>query len=421
MTCISKTGFVVRILALFASVAGTLSVTNGPVLAAPPSTPPGTIFYSTGGIFYAVKADGTGKTSNLLPNIQSLYGNVLAQANPSDRPYGTNAIQDRWWIIPLPTGETYDNWVYPASGRVTHQVAHWDLFAVRSNPQNRSQLVTIRLTDLYGVVQFYPGSGFWSNDSNDDNTNSFVGCRWVGDLRNAFVVNQDGTTTVDNSQVVTSTARLPLTAPEIQAGWQFNDFVPISPDSVSEEELGSMLWPQLPQIRYDGQGMISPSGNFCLMTPPDGKKLEIMDWTNPASGNPPTVLWDGTSTAPSGFVNSLSQWSPDGLTIAIGEQVSSLPAGMRQGGNIWTIPATGGTPKKVLSSVGGSSAITYGNPIWSPDNKCLVVLKQKFSGTTLTGAWITLLTLSTGKTTDLVPVSTTAGVSTFVQRWVADN
>jgi hypothetical protein len=115
-----------------------------------------------------------------------------------------------------------------------------------------------------------------------------------------------------------------------------------------------------------------------------------------------------------------AQWSPDGATIAIPELVPSLP----RGGNIWTIPSGGGTPKKILAaSVKGSTITSYSSwgysPLWSPDAKYLVVLKEKFSGSTLTGAWLTRVRVADGSKLDLVQLPT--NVSNRPLRWVSDN
>lgn len=421
MTPRSRTGSAVRLLAGLAvltalAFAGNLLTDSQQAFAGGSTpTPAGTIYYhsgnATGDSYYAIKADGSGKSSNLLPGVVG-----PGSAYPAFHPSGSNAAQDRWWIYTAQT-DVYDNYIY-ANGTVAHNVPHWDLFAGRSNPQNRSQLVTVRLTDLYGVVRC-TGGACWSNDSNED-ANSFIVGVMGQDLRNAFVENPDGTTTINVAQEVHCSLRVPLTASEIQAGWQANDFVPISDISTTEEELDEMLWPYFAPYPYASTGgTIAPSGNFLLLNTYDYTKLQIADWSNPASGNPPHILWDGSTKAPNHMQGV--QWSPDGTTIAIDELVTTFP----RGGNIWTIPAAGGTPKMVLAaSVKGSTITSYSGwgqaPIWSPDGKYLVVLKEQFTGTTLTGAWLTRLSLSDGKTLDLVPLSTTASWNVPL-RWVADN
>jgi hypothetical protein len=399
--------FTLSLLVLFAALAGFGNSINPTAFAAnPPAT--GTIYYRTGTVFYAVKADGTGKSSDVLPNISLLSWPVYGNANPAGHPSGDNPIHDRWWIYPAKTG-VYDNYVYP-NGTVSHSIGHYDLFAVRSNPQDRSQLVTVQLTDLYGIVSFEGAAACWSNDSNEDFSTSFV-AGWAQDLRDAFAENPDGTTTINAAQRISHTMRLPFTASAINAGWQSSSFVPIGTDSVTEAELDSMLSPSMAGTRIDGQGVISPDGSFYVGNNSSESQLVLRDAAQPASTAPIAILWDGAAGAPN--VMSGGQWSPNGLTIAVSDS----------NGNIWTQPASAATPpKKILSSITkGSTMTAYSSPIWSPDSKYLVVLKQQFSGSTVTGAWLTRLSVADGKTLDLVPASTTAGSFNVPLRWVADN
>jgi hypothetical protein len=93
--------------------------------------------------------------------------------------------------------------------------------------------------------------------------------------------------------------------------------------------------------------------------------------------------------------------------------------GQRGGGSIYTQPAAGtSAPKLLLNiSVKGQTVTTYSSPTWSPDNKYLAVVKTQYTGNTLTGAWVTRLSLSDGKRQDLVPVAD----GTKLLRWTADN
>jgi len=413
MTRISRTGFAFCLLTLVGLVAGPLATT---VRSAPPPQPPaptGTIYYRNGPVYYAVKPDGSGQAANILPNIGSVTAPAPLtppEANPAYSPSGSNATHDRWWIYAAPTG-VYDHWVYP-DGSVVDDVPHWDLFAVRSDA-TRTQLITVQLTDLYGIARVGPYP-CWSNDGNDDLQNSFV-TTTVKDIRDSFVEQADGTTTVVDV-ALSQSLRLPITISEIQLG-----FVPFRPESAEEEaDFDAMLLPFLYPAGYlwarefDGQGVIAPSGNARLRISNDSP-LFIEEWTQFPSGSPPLILWDGRDGVPKSILTA--QWSPNGQTIAMDDFVTSGAPGV--GINIFTQPASGATaPKKVLSaSVKGQSSFTYSNPMWSPDNKYLVVKKRQFTGTTLTGAWLTRLSLSDGKTLDLCPIVDAAKPL----RWTADN
>ncbi len=158
MTHASRTGFAVRLFVAMTVGIGLLH--SGSSQAGKPSPPPppptGTIYYKAGGsaptgyIFNAIKPNGTGLTQNLLPNLANLNPIGFQMAIPCGLPQGNATVHDRWWIIALQTG-TYDE-VINTVGNTIYDVPHYDLFAVRSDPQNRSQLVTVQLTDLYGIV-----------------------------------------------------------------------------------------------------------------------------------------------------------------------------------------------------------------------------------------------------------------------------
>lgn len=420
MTQLSRTGSAVRLLAGLAMLAGlmltgSLPTDNYPAYAAKPPAPPpppppptGTIYYRTGLpgplVYSAVKPDGSGQAADILPNIGKT-------ANPAFSPSGSNAMHDRWWLSFRQTG-VYDRWVN-SDGGVTYNAVHHDLFAVRSDPLDRSQLIRVQLTDLYGIARIT--FNCWSNDGNNDLQNSFVTAA-VYDLRDAFVVEADETTTVHAAQIHDHSLRLPLTISDIQPG-----FVPFGPESwANEAELDAMLLPLLYPAggaigKSDGQGAIAPSGNFCLRTPPGpGVSLIIEEWTQSPSGAPPVILVDGINGVPNDIWTA--QWSPDGQTIAMVEN----GFGELGEGSIYTQPASGASaPKLVLNnSVKGQTITTYSQPIWSPDSKHLAVVKRQYNtGGALTGAWLTRLTLSDGKKLDLVPIAD----DTELLRWAADN
>jgi len=385
---------------------GTMTALGAP----PPPAPTGTIYYkSTGSTINAVKADGTGHTLNVLPNYSSMTGTTISVANPALYRSGSNSTHDRWFIYPGITGvydETFD-------GTTTYyDFHHYDLFAVRSNPANRSQLVTVQLTDLYGIANFNPGgAGSWSNDGNDGPYSFVTGL--AKDLRGAYEEIEDPdtgeiTTYVDTTLSSTCTPRVPLTLIELDAG----GYVPISPDTISEAELDAVLAFHSISKGPGYQGVFSPDGSLCLRNNAPTKQLSIAD---SLTGNPVQLLWDGSTTAPNDMY--LWQWSPGGLTIAFTERISTYT----RGGHIWTQPANASSvPKKVLTATtSGSTKTSYEAPLWSPDSNYLMALKLRYSGTTLNGAWLTRVRLSDGAATDIVSIST-ASIPSML-RWTSNN
>lgn len=405
------------LLRTFAALALLLGMALGAVETVHAAGPSGTIYYqaynSSGASFNAIKPDGSGQSTNLLPNLLSLTdASLITYVNPSFHAYGTVPTKDRWWIVPLPNG-TYDE-VRDGGGGIHYDVPHHDLFAVRQDPQNRSQLVVVQVTDLFGIVMFNKlGNTCWSNDTNDAAA-SFVQGTMAYDIRPAFEFDDStGTTFVDYAKWVNCAVNVPLTAGEIQAGWQANNFLPFGPDSALPEEVdaairhvpdrSSTFYP-----RIDGQGAFSPDGAFALANTPDRHFFKL----DAASGSIVQTLFTDQITG-------LAQWSPSGSSVAISDYAGQGWA--PNYGNIQTIPANGGTLKKVLAAtVRGSTQTMYRNPVWSPDSKYMAVTKEVWSGSTLTGLWITRLSLSDGKTLDLLSLPT-SGTNTTLLRWVADN
>lgn len=412
MTRISQTGFAVRWLAVLALIIGPVCLGTHAAPPKPPPGPSGTIYYRKDTTYYAVKPDGSGQAANILPNIGNLTAPSYGDANPAYSPSGGNATQDRWWIYPAMTGDHYAQWINP-DGTVTQNLPHWDLFAVRSNPQNRAQLQTVQLTDLYGIARVVGAEACWSNDGNNDLQNSFV-TAYVRDIRNGF---DPQTTNVDVNLSTGHNLLFPLAISEIQPG-----YVPFGPHSwAAEAELDAMLWSPVGNTvvggwggDLNGQGKFAPSGDLYLRNTAVAQwttELFIAQWTPTSTGDPWLVLWDGRNGQPQNIWTA--QWSPNGQTIAMEVRGAQLT-----GGDIYTQPASGASaPKKVLSATAkGFTTTIYHTPAWSPDNQYLVVIKEQYNGSTLTGSWLTRLSLSDGKTLDLVPIAS----GTKLQRWVAD-
>jgi hypothetical protein len=182
----------------WAAFAGAILLSQAVAWAAkppPPPAPTGTIYYRNDSTYFAVKPDGTGKATNILPNIAALVAPGIPDVNPADTPSGNNATHDRWWIYAGITGY-YDHYVR-SDGVVLDNWPHRDLFAVRSDP-TRTGLVVVQLTDLYGIADIQVFS-CWSNDGNNDLENSFV-TAVAPDIRDAFVTESDGTTVVNEAK-----------------------------------------------------------------------------------------------------------------------------------------------------------------------------------------------------------------------------
>ena len=94
---------------------------------------------------------------------------------------------------------------------------------------------------------------------------------------------------------------------------------------------------------------------------PDGKKLAFSAMTHlyvaDIPGAKPTQLTTGDMRA------YQPAWSPDGKWIAYVSWTAD-------GGQLWKIPAEGGTPQQVSKSIA-----LYSNPVWSPDGSRIVLLR----------------------------------------------
>lgn len=438
MTCRSRTGFAIRLLAGLALIAALLVAATQPAPAAKPSgsssTPTGTI-YHTGGSFYEPGKfiwgfkpsgipNGTSGAFNLLPGFYDelpALGTLFALPIPCRLPQGSDTFHDRWWVAALQS-DTYDE-VTVSGGQTRTDYPHYDLYAMRSDPNDRTQLIKVQLTDLYGMVNCNGGAS-WSNDTNEAET-SFVMVRGY-DIRNTFVEDAAGTF-YDQSQAVPVTLRIPLKASKIPL--QPNEFVPVGP----AHNVQSLLGPDMSVRQVDPgiRDISSDTGLEYVKSDPNSppsenpsapNRLVIADATIPYANNPIQILWDGNSGAPRQSIHAV--WSPDGTTIAfIDDAASTAP-----GGDIWTCSASGGSPPKrivpVSKSTGkNSSTFTYRYPVWSPDSKHLAYLK--WESDTATGALKTVtisrVSISDGKTFDIAAVFYNNALDGTTLRWAADN
>jgi hypothetical protein len=150
---------------------------------------------------------------------------------------------------------------------------------------------------------YFPQSGFWSNDSNEDFDSSFV-ATWVQDLRGAF--DEDGT--LDFRRVTMMTLRLPVTASEIASDIASGSVPPLD----GTLDIDSFLWPTIPNASGHLQGTTSPSGSLSTAIFNSGSLLK----TSMPPRDRRSSAGDGNVMRPQTIERP--QWSPDGQTIAFG-------------------------------------------------------------------------------------------------------
>ena len=161
----------------------------------PEPTPPGTIYYQiqteTGAQTWGMDGDGNNKFQ-ALP--QGIFG------NPSSLLYGANGDR-RWWLIAREDGQ-YDKVIGP-SGQIGGPTPHYNLYAVSWVD---GELVWQKLCDSYGKFLFlWPRDGSfngwdaqggfyhqWSSEGMDRSAHGRG-----KDIEEAFVIEEDGSTTID--------------------------------------------------------------------------------------------------------------------------------------------------------------------------------------------------------------------------------
>lgn len=392
MTRSSSIGFAFRLWAGLTVVAGLAMLAEfspQAVAAKPAPPPPGVIYFKFFPNSIRSMTGAGGSVAEALPvnAMNALTPGYTQYAIPCNHLSGGS----RWFISLAITG--YYDEVIGNSG-VTTDYPHHDLVAVRKRPGSSTEIDVIQLTDFYGIINFFPQTAFLSNDSNENIDTSFVAAT-ARDIRHTFVENPDGTTSYDSRLTTFETLRLPLTVSEFLAP----GFEPFD-GTMTDVEIDNLLWPYIPTA-VNQQATTSPDGNLSIAF--KNNRLLIVDATAPDYDNPIRLLWDGNVAAPSGF--GWPQWSPDGTMIAFTASSS----------DVWTIPAAGGTPKKVLSQ---NSTTKYIRPIWSTDSQHVVATKNTYSGTTVTATRLVRTPKDGGTITDLGQIGTGSGPAL---RWVPSN
>jgi len=109
-----------------------------------------------------------------------------------------------------------------------------------------------------------------------------------------------------------------------------------------------------------------PKGEEDITEPvltPDGKRVAFQRWGIHHNVNVWTVGADGSDPRPlvPGLVAVFTlEWSPDGGTLALGAHTTR-----RSGEHVYTVPANGGSPRKIVDEE------ILDGPAWSPDGRWL--------------------------------------------------
>ncbi len=404
------------VVALFA-MSDTLAVAgkNSP----PPPPPDGTIFFtrSASATTCGMRTDGTSVTVVLPASVAGLSSYLCP--SPSDQVYGTDPLNDRWWIVYEVTGYYDELW---SGGSVTYDHPHHDLFAVRTNPSNRSVVEHVQLTDLFGYVLFTRGGSYdalphWSNNSNEG-PDSYVVHPRVTDIRGNFYIDEQGRSIIGPSTTGAPSTlhelRIPLRGSEIQAGWLAGDFVPFGPDSLDPEELelalDLALWPFL--LYESGAGTTPIYGFLPGTASPDGSMRVrytsaqghfLVDSLAPGKNNAIAYLSNpGTGQGQDRF----PQWSPDGNTILIVDGTSNILGTTASGGNLYLqAPFDGPVSPLLLSSSttkrGTTTALKYFLSKWSSDSQHVVARTYKYTNGTKVSENLVRVSVASGAVVDL--------------------
>jgi hypothetical protein len=349
-----------------------------------------------------MNADGSGKTRVLPASFSDTY---FSAAYPSDRVYGTSPIHDRWWITLKATGY-YDEYITPG-GDTYYDWPHLDLFAVRTNPTDRSVLEEVQLTDLYGYAMLsQTATAHWSNDSNEA-SNSFVGAG-AYDIRGKVFVDETWYTVIDlTGQDVFRSLRLPLTASDIQDAWTGGGFEPYGPGAMSPEEfdflLDFVLWPNSKRGTNWTGGAESPLGDYVVINEPETNDFMIVDAAAPNFADPVVLLWDRAAGR-----YGEAHWSRNGQTIMMWD---GFPLS-----GIWLQPASGATPPSRIRAY--SSTRRYIDNRWSFDSNFVLLRYIKYSNGVEVGYGLERVFPTDLTGLDLVEVASPAYLTPV--RWVSN-
>lgn len=348
-------------------------------------TPTGTIFFEGPAGMMAMNPDGTGKVA-VLPSVPP--GHPLNQdgaepigliGSPCDQVYGSDPKQDRWYLWLAKTG-TYDK-VILANGAEYQPNdpsyrAHFDVFAYRTNPENRSEVEVVQVTDFFGLgwgrLSGW-GNLTWSNDSNESDSTSYIGS-WTVDVQGCYYFDEvDGHVLdfrLDPTKFLNTYVpyRLPVAASEIQASWLLGDDLNLRP-----ADLDDIL------VVHPGGPDASPDGIHYVVA--ENRKVVVRDVLDGALVR---TLWDGSGSAQPKYPGA-AIWSRDGNTVVFVNNGNNSPAYDAADG-VWSVSAAGGTPiPLVKDTMKGKLWTYYTGPLCSPDSQFLSVnsANWEYSG----GAW----------------------------------
>jgi hypothetical protein len=230
--------------------------------------------------------------------------------SPCDQVYGSDSKQDRWYLGYAPTAR-YDRIIIPDGRDLANpdRYDHYDVFAYRTDPANRSQLQVVQVTNLFGEgwTEYGMFGAGWSNDSNESATTSHISSSTI-DLGDCFVVETDEfgdpvytiDFRIDPSKWHPATGdfmHIPVTAGEIQTAWNL--------DLDLDLTLGDA------ELRPFYTSPLSVSPNRTEFVSAENNQLVIRSM---ADGSLVRTVWNGSQgiqpTTPSDPV-----WCRDGATI----------------------------------------------------------------------------------------------------------
>jgi hypothetical protein len=289
--------------------------------------------------------------------------------------------------------------------------AHYDVFAYRSTPGNPSQIETVQLTNLFGILRISTESSWftWSRDSKEDPLTSFVAVRGY-DIRSSFA-EVDGQTSYDHRESPECELRLPLTASAITAGWLNEDFVPYRP--VVPGDLDSLLVPAgyttLPTTTLNGEYLLFAVSNRMTL---------LLDPISADINNPHSVVWDGnTEGEPSNFgsgsyLNQPPEISPDGKSVVgINWYTDSR-------GGVWVLSLDRSSPPRQLvknSQKSASNWTRYETAFFSPDSQYVLSAQKINKAGTFSGGQLVFPAAGGAA------VKTLFNVNPWVTRWVSSD
>jgi hypothetical protein len=318
---------------------------KGPGGGTPEPTPPGTIYFqvqtAAGAQTWGMNGDGKNK-------FQALPTGILA--NPSSLLYGANG--QRWWLTGHMDGRVYNTVILP-DGTVQENAnhPHTELYAITVNPDFSLEWQPV--CDSYGKFLWSsngngafngprPDWGFltqWSSEGND------LFAYGLGtDVSQAFVVEPDGSTTLDLRNGYNAAAMCRIDCTTMTVGQSIE----------GGNVLGASALTILPGVYptpNDEDSHFNPDGQsvLCDVVLPSGHgALELVAEATGAT------LWTAVFDVWQG-----SEWSPLGGTIAFSEGP----------GGIWLMAAneSGHNAPVKIHAAPNKPGSTSTDPRWSPD------------------------------------------------------